>query len=104
MGIVSSNNFSPGLPGQTLTTRILYYIVYSPLPPNKAAATAYEAALLTLVLVLFITIGITFYKEIANYFKRIFYYFFPPKNLDINDKMLLIDEGQGKVVDLHAKR
>ena len=105
MGIVSSNNFSPGLPGQTLTTRILYYMLYSPLNPNVATGIAYEAALLTLILVLFLTIFITFYKDIINYVKILYYHMFPPKKELIDDNITIGLFGKdGKVIDLHAKK
>ena len=83
MGIVSGNNFSPGQPGQTLTTRILYYMIYSPLPPSQATAIAYQAALLSFILVLFITFILTFYKNIREFVKLSYNYFFPAKKSNI---------------------
>ena len=104
MGIVSSNNFSPGLPGQTLTTRILYYIVYSPLPPSEATGIAYEAAMLTFILVLFITLLITFYKDIGNFVKIYYYYIFRNKNSSNSPMPIEIENKERKVIDLHARK
>ncbi len=58
-------------PGQTLTSRMLFYAIYSTFASKQALAYAYASALITYIFVLFITLLAHHYTNIYRLYKNI---------------------------------
>ena len=79
--------------GQTLTSRMLYYAIYSTFSSKVALSYAYSSALVTYIFVLAITLIAHHYTTILEFFKKI-----KNKNKKIKtDDVIIIDQKTNKL-------
>ncbi len=87
-------------PGQTLTSRMLYYAIYSTFSSKQALAYAYASALITYIFVLIITLIAHHYESILKLVKRTIHHLKKPTKIKIINHSLK----QSIKGDLNAKR